>query len=406
MGELIAMLKPIRMPLDPGSRRGMVTALVALLLPVVIGVMALSLDGGLLYLQRQKAQSAADAAALAGAYQLYNGSNFTVAQNAAIAMGTLNGYTIPASSVTAPQSGYVAVSVTASQPRLFSAIWGAGTSSVAATAVARGRNAPYSKAAVLVLASSGSSVMLSGSTQVTTNGSVVVDSTSSMSVLSSGSPSITTPELDLSGRILYSGSNPNNATVTNYSQPNTPDPLASIPAPSTSGLTSYSAVNLSSGSVTLPPGIYNGGITLSGSASVTLTPGGTYYINGGGINMSGPSSITGNGVFIYNTGGGGINLSGTGTISLSPMTSGTYTGITVFQDRSNTASAVMSGGTNISNAGTFYLPSASLTLSGSSGSSVMGSQFIVNKITFSGTSGIDVNYNGTVASTSSLALVQ
>ena len=39
------------------------------------------------------------------------------------------------------------------------------------------------------------------------------------------------------------------------------------------------------------------------------------------------------------------------------MTSGTYSGITVFQDRSNTASAAMSGGSNISNSGTFYLPS-------------------------------------------------
>jgi uncharacterized membrane protein len=47
-----------------------VAVLVAVLMPVVVGVMALALDGGLLYLQRQTAQSVADAAALAGAYQL------------------------------------------------------------------------------------------------------------------------------------------------------------------------------------------------------------------------------------------------------------------------------------------------------------------------------------------------
>ena len=88
------------------------------------------------------------------------------------------------------------------------------------------------------------------------------------------------------------------------------------------------------------------------------------------------------------------------------MTSGTYAGITVFQDRSNTASAAMSGGSNISNTGTFYFPSAKLTLSGNSGVGVMGSQFIVKSLTFSGTAGIKVSYDNSVASTSGLALVE
>src|ERR1700758_2708267 len=121
-------------------RRGMVAVMVAVLMPVVVGVMALSLDGGLLYLQRQKAQSAADAAALAGAYRLYNGSNFSVAQSAAIAIGTQNGYTIPPSQVTSTQKGYLAVSVSSSHSRFFSGLWGAGTMSVTAGAVARGIN--------------------------------------------------------------------------------------------------------------------------------------------------------------------------------------------------------------------------------------------------------------------------
>ena len=403
------MRRPGRMMNDRLPRRGMVAALVALLLPVIVGVMALALDGGVLYLQRQTAQSVADAAALAGAYQIYKGSDFSAAQDSAIAIGEQNGITIPSTSVTSPRSGYVAVSVTSSQPRLFSALWGSGTMSVTATAVARGATSPYSRAAILVLASSGSAVTLSGTPQVSAvNGSIVVDSTSSSSVLSSGTGSITTPELDLSGKIQYSGHNPNNATVTNYNQASTPDPLAKIPAPSTSGMTvqSSSAIALSgTRSMTLNPGVYNGGLTLSGSSSVTLNPG-VYYINGGGINMSGSSSISGNGVFIYNTGGGAINLSGTGNISLNPMSSGTYAGITVFQDRSNSAGANMSGGSNIKNTGTFYFPGSAVTMSGTSGVGVMGAQFIVKTLTFSGTTTIKVNYDNSVASFSSLALVE
>jgi Flp pilus assembly protein TadG len=404
------MLTPHSIPRDVIARRGMTLVMAAALMPVVIGITALALDGGLMYLQRQQAQSAADAAALAGAYQLYNGSNFSVAQAAAIAMGEKNGFTISSSQVTQPNTGYIAVSVTGSQPRFFSGLWGAGSMSVTAGATARSTTTPYSTAALLVLAAAGTSVTLSGSTQVTaSNGSIVVDSTSNASILSSGSPgpSITTPELDLSGHILYSGSNPNRATVTNYGQPRMSDPLANLPAPSASGLTvqSNSAINLTNSSLTLNPGVYNGGINLSGSSSLTLNPG-VYYIHGGGIHMSGPSSISGDGVFIYNTGGGTINLSGTGSISLNPMTSGTYAGITMFQDRANGNSFTMSGGSNIDNTGTFYFPSATLNLSGSSGVAVVGSQFIVNKVAFSGTSGIDVDYNSSVASRSSFALVE
>lgn len=392
-------------------RRGTVAAMTALLMPVVVGAMAVTLDGGLLYLQRRQAQSIADAAALAGAYSLYNGNNYSTAQSAAISIASQNGITITSSQVTQPQSNRVGVSITSTSPRHFSAIWGSGSMSATASAVAEGgSSAPYSTAAILVLNPTGTSVTMSGTTAVSAvGGSVIVDSNSSMSVLSSGSPSITAPTLDLSGSIRYSGTNPNKATVTNTSQTPTPDPLAGIPAPSTSGMTTQSNSQLmlsGSESMTLNPGVYNGGISMSGSSSLTLNPG-VYYINGGGINMSGSSSISGNGVFIYNTGSGAINLSGTGNISLNPMSSGTYAGITVFQASSDTASATLSGGSNINNTGTFYFPGATLTLSGSSGTSSVGAQIIAKNLTISGTAGIKVTYGSSVASKpSTFALIQ
>jgi hypothetical protein len=380
-------------------------------MPVVVGAMAVTLDGGLLYLQRRQAQSIADASALAGAYALYNGQNFSTAQSAAISIASQNGITITSSQVTQPQTGQVAVAITSTQPRYFSAIWGSGSMSATASAVALGGSStPYSTAAILALNPSGTSVTFSGTTSVTAvGGSVIVDSNSSSSVLASGTPSITAPTLDLSGGIQYSGTNPNKATVTNTGQTATPDPLASIPAPSSSGMTVQRSSQLSlslTNSMTINPGVYNGGISLTGSASLTLNPG-VYYINGGGINMTGSSSITGNGVFIYNTGTGAINLSGTGTISLNPMSSGTYAGITVFQASSNTTAATLSGGSNISNTGTFYFPGAKLTLSGSSGVSSVGAQIIAKNFAFSGTAGIKVTYGSSVASKpSTFALIQ
>src|SRR5262249_8396679 len=102
-------------------RRGTVAALTAVLMPVVLGVTALTLDGGLLYLQRRQAHPIAAPAALAGAYALYNGSNFNTPQSAAIAIAAQNGITITASQITQPQTGQVAVSVTSTQPKYFSA---------------------------------------------------------------------------------------------------------------------------------------------------------------------------------------------------------------------------------------------------------------------------------------------
>lgn len=403
-------------------RRGFIAVFAALMMIPLIGMLALAIDGGMMMANRRQVQAAVDSAALAAAGSVYNdisGGNspdYTKAQSVAQQIAAKNGYTTgvefnqpPTQGAYIGKAGYLEVIVTYDQPKYFSALLSPATTTVGGHAVAQVASSPYSSAAILVLGPAGSTVTLSGTTKVTASGgSVVVDSTSSSSVTSSGSPSIATPELDLSGKISYSGSNPNKATTTKSGQTPTPDPLASLPTPSTSGMTvqSNSTITLSGSQTrTLSPGVYKGGISLSGSASVVLSPG-SYYINGGGISLSGPSGISGSGVFIYNT-GGGINLSGTGAITLSPMTTGTYAGLTVFQDRASTTGATMSGGSNFNLTGTYYFPAAPLTLSGTSGVAVMGAQLISKTLTFSGTAGIDVKYSaGSVARKSSLALVE
>jgi uncharacterized membrane protein len=117
-------------------RRGTVVVIVALSLPVIIGVAAVALDGGLLFVQRRQAQTAADGAALAGAYALSNGSSFTTAQTSAVAVGSQQGVTISAANVTEPQPGSVSVTVKSTHPRLFSALWGSGNMSATASATA------------------------------------------------------------------------------------------------------------------------------------------------------------------------------------------------------------------------------------------------------------------------------
>ena len=51
--------------------------------------------------------------------------------------------------------------------------------------------------------------------------------------------------------------------------------------------------------LTLRPGTYLGGITVTGQGSVTLSPG-IYYMAGGGFSVTGSGSVTGAGVMIVN----------------------------------------------------------------------------------------------------------
>src|SRR4051812_46865810 len=81
------------------GRPGAVVFWVLICLSVLIGVVALSLDGGRMMDERRHAQVAADAAALSAAIELYNNYNAdqgtdpqNVARNAALQSAVSNGY--------------------------------------------------------------------------------------------------------------------------------------------------------------------------------------------------------------------------------------------------------------------------------------------------------------------------
>jgi hypothetical protein len=100
---------------------------------------------------------------------------------------------------------------------------------------------------------------------------------------------------------------------------------------------------------------------------------GIYVIAGGGFTVSGNASVSGSGVLIYNagsnvpgTGGtfGSVAVSGSGNVALTPMTTGVYAGILIFQSRDNTNSLSISVSTQTATAGTIYAANAQVILSG------------------------------------------
>ncbi|HLO78055.1 MAG TPA: pilus assembly protein TadG-related protein, partial [Magnetospirillum sp.] len=64
------------------DREGAVAVMLALALPVLVGVSALAIETGLWFTERRVLQNAADAAALSGAFELTAGRRTTVLPSA------------------------------------------------------------------------------------------------------------------------------------------------------------------------------------------------------------------------------------------------------------------------------------------------------------------------------------
>lgn len=402
---------------DPLKRRGTVAAVVALLTPVIVGVSALTLDGGLMYLQSRQAQSIADASALAGAYTYYNTSNLALAQAAAVAMAKENGASITSAQVTSPQTGYVTVSLTLTQSRAFSALWGAGSMSTTSSATARGISItqPYSNCSVICLdPSSLGSLTIDGGADLTAPSvlsalaPVQVNSTSPTALLVYNGAQVNASIDVVGGDSVGNGSHVTGTITTGSAA--IPDPLASLPTPSIPPATTTPMSNYSgTGPFTMQPGLYSGDVTLDSGGAYTMQPG-LYYFQGGSLNLENGSSLTGSGVTLFvDNGGGTINLQSGTTTTLTPPSSGTYSGMVYFQDRASSVTPLLSDGATINVKGTFYAAGAPMVFSSGSKTNSCSSQMIVKSMNLSDGADIDVQYSSaSVASKSqiSVALVK
>jgi hypothetical protein len=366
-------------------RRGTIAVLVAVCLTLLIGIVAIALEGGLLQDSRRHVQAAADAAALAAAIDLYNhypvngGTDPSgTAQQTAVSTATANGFkngdgddTVvvnipPQSGPFANQAGYAEVIITYNQPRYFSNIFGSGSLPVKARAVARGCWVPFNNGVIVLHPTAAGALSANGNGDVRVqNASIIVDSNSSQAASTVGNAYVADPNkpIDITGTGPgYSGT----FVGTVYTaQPPVPDPLAYLPAPDPSTMPVQTAG--SGQDVSLQPGVYQGGLHFSGQTSVTMAPG-IYYMDGGTFDFSGQGNLTANGVMIYST--AGLSITGNGSVTLSPPTTGIYKGLSYFQDRSSTATAKVAGNGQYNVTGTFYVAGGLTDLQGNGDASV------------------------------------
>jgi len=280
------------------------------------------------------------------------------------------------------------VSITEKQTELFSAVLGNKYLTVGANATA----AVYgggSGGCIYVMDPSGSSVVNSGSALIQSGCGVYINSSSASAVTMSGSATIKTTgsaSTNIVGNpgVLVSGGAGIVGTL-NVGVAAATDPFLSMNPPSVGSCTYSSAVVITT-NTTLSPGTYCGGIITSGTETITLNPG--LYIIKSGITESGSPTFNGTGAggvtLYFNT--GGITGSGSGTFNLNAPTTGTYEGVAIYEDRSDTSAMALSGSTGNNINGAVYVPKATLTYSGYSGVSGVVTTIVAYDLTFSGTS--------------------
>jgi Flp pilus assembly protein TadG len=385
-------------------------AMAAFSLIGLCALVGLAVDTGYFFDSRRRLQTAADAAALAGAEQLRRAGT-TQPVTAANAAATANGFTNGVSGTTItvhnpPSSGdytsdtnYVEAIITQDRPTLFMGILGLSTGRASARAVAGVQDLPN---CIYALSPTGTGLSIGGSGSTLSAACGIVVDSSDSSALGAGSGSVFGTSVTVTGGISGTCTSTDPAGCRTGIPPQA-DPLASRAVPQFSSSCDYVDTNLAGPlPVSINPGVYCNGINVGSHAVVTFQPG-VYVLLGGGLSVSGNSTVQGSGVTFYNTAQGShsygpMSISG-GTLGfLSAPTSGPMEGMLFFQDRTITPKSsgsnnVVAGGSGLYLEGIFYFPTTNLSFTGGGSYSVNYTIMVASTITISGNSVLSANFS-------------
>jgi Flp pilus assembly protein TadG len=334
----------------------------ALGLPGLLAAVGVASDFAILEMKRSSLQAAADASALASAKELsISSSTDTSVTNAAknyVASELAANDSAAVPTITVNRSaGSVTVALSESWTPFFAHFISTGVTPVNVQATAK--LAGSTNICVLALNASDNKTMhLDTSAKMTANGCGVYSNANHNHAIWLDNNATITAALTcaVGGIKLKSGGAITPAAVTNC--PAVADPLASRPKPTIPSACSATNLVLSSGTTTLAPGLYCGGLKVTGTAQVTLAAG-TYVISGAPLEVSGTSTFAGSHVGFYLDGPAAtLNFKDTATINLTGATNSEMAGLLVFEDPAAPAGRQHHiASTKVENlTGTIYLP--------------------------------------------------
>lgn len=366
------------------------------------GMAGFAVDVGAMFHAKRMLQTAADAAALAGASEMNYGTTTASAKAATAQNGITDGVsgatvTVHNPPTSGPHSGvatFVEVIVSQSEPTFFMKLFHLTSMTVSARAVA---GIGPASGCIYTLDPSGIDIGMTGSGSLSMpDCGIVIDSASSNALNLTGSGTIAAQSIGIVGSYNKVGSGTITPTPVTGIAP-APNPLAYLAAPSFAASSCLADPHYTgSTSHTIGPSTSGGtvcynGLSITGSGSLTLNPG--VYIINGGFSSTGSGSISGTGVTIYMAPpNGSLTLTGSGALNVSAPTSGTYNGILFFEDPNDTNTMKVTGSGASTVQGIFYAPNANLSMTGSSGSTFYA-DLVVYSLSMTG-SGNMSNYSG------------
>ena len=426
------------------DERGQTIILVALSLPLMLGFVGIATDVGALFQARRDIQTAADAAAIAGALNYNRG--YAAWQSAAYTAASNNGFTNGSNgvTVTVPQTPqwpysnykgktpYVEVTITAPESTIFLTLFGHPSVTVLARAVAnsqaQGTGCLYTVGATGTTFTANNATL--NGTSTTPACGLTVESNGTPAMVANNS-TITLASIGVVGGVSNSGSTISPAPIAGIAPAS--DPLNYLPqysfttttnrrgrstyhvecaagydcsdspitVPTTCASTGGGVYNATAGT-TLTPGCY-ANLTFPSGGTVTLDPG--LYIVDGDLTF-GAGNVNGSGVTLYYSG----NLilgSGVYTLSAPNDPSQTFNGILFAEDISDTDNILFNGGAGTTLQGIIYAPGTPLTLTGTP-SITLDTDLVAQQLTLSGAVNL-TNYaslSGIQSPLSSVALVE
>jgi len=352
-------------------------------LPVLILLCGFSIDLGMLELNEQRMQTAADAAAISGEQEDAAQNGFTTGVNGTtVSVAQLGNY--------GAFSGRLdVIQVNIAQP--------------VKTIFMGALNGGYVTATARSVAQIVPCVYLTGTTLQTYALDGATGDFKSESCPFNVNKNVLTVDLSLVPEALNVAGPAANSSIQgyqwpppNYNAPAVTDPLSYVTSPAFSACThtNYAPYNVST-PLTLSPGTYCGALNITNCSKVTLNPG-LYVITGGAGWYN--STITGTGITLYFTSGGGssngkFDISGGSKVTISaPTTSsgGSIAGILVFTDRNWTHTNPQDVDiiqSTFTGDGIWYLPGTGFYINNSgvvTGINYFG--IVADNLTFTGTS--------------------
>ncbi|WP_348262792.1 Tad domain-containing protein [Telmatobacter sp. DSM 110680] len=375
-----------------GVESGQALVFTAFLMAALFGFMGLAIDVGLLFRAKRNLQSAADAAATAGALDYYYYGSASSAKTMGCAAATSNGISGTCNTAstctglsgtnicinTPPQLGpntsttFTEAIVTQPNPTAFMSLFGFSSVKISARAVAASRGISTDCVYLMDSSMSDALFMKGNGTIHAVNCGVYVNSKSSTAVEGNGNTAVDAASLNIVGPDSGASSLDPNKTHTGVSPITPPIPLNLPGIPSTGCTSSISqsevTVSTTSGSTKIKEASVNGSssnnvVCFTNAGGVTIDDGvalagvqgdGVLYVFEHGVTLNGAVSFGSyngtpptNGPFdpsktisaVLDVAGGSLSQ-GNAALTIYAPTSGTYNSIALMQPSTNTTGGV------------------------------------------------------------------